>query len=173
MEALGRLRDVAGWVCWQVGAPQLPSEQSYQDEVRAAAVRLGIADRVRFLGWQPDLGDVLAAADVYCQPNVRPEPFGIAVVEGLYAGLPVVASAEAGPLEIVTPECGVLVPPGNVDLLARSLGDLIRDTDRRTRLASSGPERADALCRPARQVRRLADVLATVPVPQTGAAPVG
>jgi glycosyltransferase involved in cell wall biosynthesis len=160
VEALGRLKDVPGWVCWQVGAPQRPSEQAYQDEVRAAAERAGVGERVRFLGWQPDLGDLLAAADVYCQPNARPEPFGIAVVEALYAGLPVVASAEGGPVEILTRECGVLVPPGDVGALAAALGELVRDPLRRRALGAAGPARGAEVSDPTRCLGRLAAVIA-------------
>jgi glycosyltransferase involved in cell wall biosynthesis len=158
VEALGRLKDLPGWVCWQVGAPQLPAEQAYQNSVRAAVERAGIADRIRFVGWQPDLGDLLAAADVYCQPNARPEPFGIAVVEALHAGLPVVASAEGGPVEILTPECGVLVPPGDSDALADALRELIGNPERRRRLGTAGPARAAELCDPVRAVERVARV---------------
>jgi glycosyltransferase involved in cell wall biosynthesis len=162
MEALGRLKDVPGWVCWQVGAPQQASERAYQDDVRAATARAGVADRVRFLGWQPDLGEVLGAADVYCQPNTRPEPFGIAVVEALYAGLPVVASAEGGPVEILTSECGVLVRPGDAGALAAALGELIYDPKRRQALGAGGPLRAAELCDPSAAVTRLALALERV-----------
>ena len=44
---------------------------------------------------------LMAAADIYCQPNTTPEPFGIAFVEALAAGVPVVTTAMGGPLEIV------------------------------------------------------------------------
>lgn len=160
LEALGRLRDLPGWVCWQVGAPQLPSEHAYQDEVRAAAGRHGIADRVRFLGWQPDLGAVLAAADIYCQPNIRPEPFGISIVEAMYSGLPVVASDQAGPREIVTPACGILVPPGDATEVATALDSLIRVPARRQMLGAAGPTRAAELCDPAQQLAQFASAVA-------------
>jgi glycosyltransferase involved in cell wall biosynthesis len=105
------------------------------------------------------LGDVLGAADVYCQPNTRPEPFGIAVVEALYAGLPVVASAEGGPVEILTPECGVLVRPGDSGGLAAALGELVCDPKRRQALGAAGPLRAAELCDPKAAVTKLAAAL--------------
>jgi glycosyltransferase involved in cell wall biosynthesis len=111
LEGLGKLPRTPEWVCWQVGAPQRPVEAAYQNSVLAAAQRLGVADRVRFLGHQADLGHVFGAADIYCQPNVRPEPFGLTFVEALAARLPVVATALGGPKEIVSADCGVLVPP--------------------------------------------------------------
>src|SRR5262249_19810589 len=109
LEALGKIRDVPGWVCWQIAGPQRPAEVTYLQELKNQAERLGIAERVRWLGWQPDLGRVFGAADVYCQPNSAPEPFGLTFVEAMWSGLPVVTTAIAGPLEIVTNDSGLLV----------------------------------------------------------------
>jgi len=55
--------------------------------------------RVRFVGERLDVARILAAADIFCQPNIEAEPFGIVFIEALYAGLPVVASASGGALE--------------------------------------------------------------------------
>jgi glycosyltransferase involved in cell wall biosynthesis len=159
IEALARLRTIAGWECWQVGAPQRPEEQAYCDRVRALAQEHGISQRVRFLGWQADLGAVLAAADIYCQPNIRPEPFGITLVEALYAGLPVVAANEAGPQEIVTEDCGILVDARDGSSLADSLHRLIRNTAERCAAKEFGPARAAELCGPRHQVQKMAAVL--------------
>jgi glycosyltransferase involved in cell wall biosynthesis len=159
MRALGELRDLPGWACWQVGAPQRPYEVRYEQEVRAEAARQGVADRVQFLGWQPDLDAILAAADVYCQPNVRPEPLGITVVEALWAGLPVVATALGGVCETVTPDCGVLVPAGDAAALAAALRGLVTDPARRAALGAAGPRRAADVSAPEGRVAWLAEVL--------------
>ncbi len=73
----------------------------------------------------------MAAADVYCQPNTGPEPFGIVFVEALYAGLPVVTSGFGGAAEIVDQTCGVLTPPGNCKAVADALRSLILEPSRR------------------------------------------
>ena len=65
LEALGRLKAVPGWVCWLVGGPQRPEEQRYFEEVCGAAVRLGIAGRVRFLNQRSDVQRLLRAADIF------------------------------------------------------------------------------------------------------------
>ena len=67
---------------------------------------------MRFLGERRDVAACMRAADIHCQPNTAPEPFGLAFVEALYAGLPVVTTALGGALEILTDACGVLVPAG-------------------------------------------------------------
>ncbi|GAC1465130.1 MAG: hypothetical protein NVSMB9_04440 [Isosphaeraceae bacterium] len=148
VSALGRLRDKAGWTAWIVGGVQRPSERLYLEELKSAGRASGIEGRLRFLGHRDDVPRLLAAADIHCQPNTGPEPFGIAYVEALYAGLPVVSTRMGGAREIVTDSCGLLVPPDDPDALAEALSALIDDRERRTRLGEAGPERAAALCAP-------------------------
>jgi glycosyltransferase involved in cell wall biosynthesis len=155
LEALARLRDLPGWVCWQVGSVQKPDERRYFEMIQDAAFRLGIDDRVRFLGWQPDIQKVIAAADVYCQPNLYPEPFGITFIEALYAGKPVVATALGGPKEIVDQSCGFLVPANDPTAVAGSLRLLLAEASLRERLGNQGPARARAICDVAIQMNRL------------------
>ncbi|HEV3217291.1 MAG TPA: glycosyltransferase family 4 protein [Vicinamibacterales bacterium] len=159
LEALAQLRDRAGWACWQVGGAQRPFEARYLESLKADAARLGIADRVHFLGQRSDVTDLLRAADIFCQPNLEPEPFGISLVEALAAGLPVVTSNIGGAVEIVDDTCGVLVPPRDPPALASTLDRLVCNAGDRSRLADGGPARARALCDPATQMRRIADLL--------------
>jgi glycosyltransferase involved in cell wall biosynthesis len=164
IEALARLPELP-WVWWIVGGAQRPEELAYAGELRATADRLGVADRVRFLGERSDVGQLLAAADIHCQANLGPEPFGIAFIEALAAGLPVVTVAMGGALEIVNDSCGILVPPDDVVALAASLRRLIEDPALRARLSSAGPARARELSDPAGQMRRLSDALHGMRVP--------
>jgi glycosyltransferase involved in cell wall biosynthesis len=162
LEALGRLRDVPGWRCLQVGGAQRPLEQRYLDSLRETCTELGIAHRVEFLGHRSDVAGLLASADIFCQPNLGPEPFGISFIEALYAGLPVVSSAIGGALEVVDTACGVLVAPGNSADLASVLSRLVTDRGERERLGRMGPERARTLCDPQMQMTRIAAVLEQV-----------
>jgi glycosyltransferase involved in cell wall biosynthesis len=130
------------------------------ESLRAAADRLGVADRIRILGERSDVRQLLAAADIHCQVNLRPEPFGIAFVEALAAGLPVIAAATGGALEIVDDSCGILVPPNDPPALAVALRRLIEDPTRRSRLALAGPRRARDAADPEAQLRRFAEALA-------------
>jgi glycosyltransferase involved in cell wall biosynthesis len=160
VEALGRLRGRPGWAAWIAGGAQRPYEAAYLEELRAAAHAAGVADRVRFLGHRSDVPALLAAADLFCQPNTGPEPFGIALVEALYAGLPVVGTALGGAAEVVDATCGVHVPPDDPAALADALATLIDDPAARARLGAAGPPRARALSDPAAALRRLSDLLA-------------
>ncbi|HEX2092490.1 MAG TPA: glycosyltransferase [Longimicrobiaceae bacterium] len=162
LRALALLRDVPGWVCWQVGGAQRPSEVAYRTGLERLAGELGIADRVRFLGQRSDVPQILGAADIHCQPNTGPEPFGIAFVEALYAGLPSVTTAMGGAQEIIDESCGVLVPPDDAQALGDVLRSLAESRDCRRRLGSAGPARAGALCAPERQVGRISALFSTL-----------
>jgi len=161
LEALGMLRDLPEWVCWQVGGAQRPHESRYLEELKNSASQLGIAERVRFLGQRSDVSRLLAAADIYCQPNTGPEPFGIALVEALYAGLPVVTTPLGAAMEILEPSCGIRVPV-EAEALSQALERLIFDPAERARLGAKGPIRATALCDPAKQMRRIEELLGSV-----------
>src|SRR5207244_10525553 len=117
-------------------------------------------NRIRWLGERRDVRRLLAAADVHCQANVGAEPFGIAYVEALAAGLPVVASRAGGAIEIVDESCGVLVPPADPQALAAALEHVIVDRAFRATLAARAPARARRLSDPATQMLKLADALA-------------
>jgi glycosyltransferase involved in cell wall biosynthesis len=162
IEALASLAGRQGWTCWQVGGVQRPSEERHFSSLTQAAERLGISTRVRFTRERSDVGDLLAASDVYCQPNIAPEGFGITFIEAMAAGLPVVTSAIGGALEIVDETCGVLVPAGDSAAVAASLGRFIADRGERERLGNGGRARAKALCDPATQMPRIAELLEDV-----------
>ena len=164
LAALAELRHRSGWVCWIVGGPQRAEERTYRDTLAGLARCYGIGDRVRFTGERRDMERIMAGADVLCQPNVRPEPFGIALVEALAAGRPVVTSAFGGAVEVVDESCGRLVPPGDRTALVAALDSLIVDTPLRRRLSQAAPARARLLCDPPSQMRRLRDCLESVSV---------
>jgi glycosyltransferase involved in cell wall biosynthesis len=105
-------------------------------ERRAQA--LGIADRVRFLGWREDVAALLAAADMVVVPS-RHEPLGNVVIEAWAAGRPVIAAASVGPGALITDgENGLLVPVDDPSALAAALARAAADGELRRRLAAAG-----------------------------------
>lgn len=162
LEALNCLKDMPGWECWLVGGAQRESEIAYEEELRAMTMRWGISRRVRFIGERSDVSRLLHAADIYCQPNVRPDAFGISFIEALDAGLPVVTTALGGACEVIDSSCGILVPPGEVLELASALRNLIDDGARRNLLGESGRKRARILCDPATQMARIYELAESV-----------
>jgi len=159
LDALAELKDDPRWTCWVVGGAQRPMEQEYMSQLQQKAIELGIGDRVRFLGQRSDVPSLLAAADIFSQPNTGAESFGIVFIEALAAGLPVITTALGGPREIVNESCGFLVPPGDAHLLAASLRRLIDSSELRSKLGQHGPQRARELCDPLGRIPELYDTL--------------
>jgi glycosyltransferase involved in cell wall biosynthesis len=160
LDALARIRDRPDWVAWQVGGAQRDEETSYVGALAIAAARLGVAARVRFLGDRRDVPEVMAAADIYCQPNVAPESFGITFIEALYAGLPVLTSTLGAAGEIVDQSCGAMVPAGDPSAVADVLRAWLADPSPRRVLGAAGPKRAATLCNPRKQLEQLYNALA-------------
>jgi glycosyltransferase involved in cell wall biosynthesis len=121
------------------------------DVLRGQAETLGIADRVRFLGWRDDVQALMERWDIYVQPS-RAEGFGLAAVEAMAAGLPVVATDVGGLAEIVeNGESGWLVAAGDTRAMAARLGELIADADMRRRMGDAGRARVVSQFSPERE----------------------
>lgn len=163
LRALAKLKELNKWVCWQVGGAQRRDELDYLNYLQVLARQLGIYDRVRFVGQRADVHCLLSAADIHCQPNDGPEPFGITFIEALYAGLPVVTTDIGAAPEIITASCGVLVPAGDPVELSNALGAMIQDSSLRRALGKAGPGRARELCDPLHQLQNLLAVLTSKP----------
>lgn len=159
LRALGRLLELEDWVCWMVGGIQRPRESAYEERLKAEARSLGLDGRLRFAGQRRDVPRLLAAADIYSQPNTAPESFGLTFVEALHAGLPVVTTAIGGAAEVLGDSGGLLVPPDDPAALAGQLRRLLEDEPLRARFKASGPARAHLLCDPHAQAERLSGLL--------------
>jgi glycosyltransferase involved in cell wall biosynthesis len=128
---------VDGAVALLAGEPW-PGEERRLDELRALATRLGVADRVRFAGFRPDVDNVLGAADVVAVPSTQPDPLPNSALEAAAAGCCVVAAAHGGLPEIVRDGVtGRLVAPGDPAALAAALTELRDDAADRARLGAA------------------------------------
>jgi glycosyltransferase involved in cell wall biosynthesis len=108
-----------------------------REPLRRLAQRLGVADRVTFLGFVPRAAvpGLLASADVQVLPSIY-EELGTAVLEGMRIGVPLVASETGGLPSLVTHGVtGLLVPPGDAAALAGALRRLLADRELAARLA--------------------------------------
>jgi glycosyltransferase involved in cell wall biosynthesis len=143
--ALGRLHVNKGFdvlLAALARAPRLHLWLAGEGDLRATlelqAEALGIAERVRFLGWRDDIPALLAAADFLVCPS-RHEPLGNVVIEAWAAGLPVIATASEGPRALIADgESGLLVPVDDAKALADAMLRLTQDSGLRARLAGAG-----------------------------------
>lgn len=106
--------------------------------LEALTKQLHLEDNVRFLGYRTDIPELLNATDIYVHSSVE-EGFGIAIIEAMAAGLPVIATNVGGIPEIITHnKNGILVPPEDPQALSSAMSDLIDHPDKRKTLAESG-----------------------------------
>ncbi|MFB6169328.1 MAG: glycosyltransferase family 4 protein [Haloferacaceae archaeon] len=125
------LRGLAGVAePWRLDVCGAEPDREHAAALRACAADLGVCDRVRFHGRVSDdaLGDRLDEAHLFALPS-RYEGYGIAYLEAMRAGLPVIASSAGGAGEFVDGENGVLVDPGDADAVCRAVERFARDRD--------------------------------------------
>ena len=97
---------------------------------------LDLRQRVRIDGWADDVVELLRTLDVFVSAS-RSESFGIAMVEAMASGVPVVATMTGGAQEIIDADkTGLLVPIGDAEGLAEAICELLDDPKRRERLAA-------------------------------------
>ncbi len=127
-----------------VGSPMFgEAEVAFADGLRALARELGIADRVAFRGHRDDVGAELREAHCLVHASRTPEPFGQVVIEGMAAGLAVIASRSGGPAEVITDGAdGLLFAPEAVEELAELLVRVDDDPGLRSRLGAAAATRA-------------------------------
>ena len=128
-----------------IGAPLFgEDEHRYEDELHTLVERLGLRDRILFTGFVDDVTSWLARLDALVHASTLAEPFGQVVVEGMAAGIPVIASRAGGPAEIIEDgSTGLLYPPSDVAALAEILVRLATDPALREDLGSRARAAAD------------------------------
>jgi glycosyltransferase involved in cell wall biosynthesis len=111
-----------------------------RDELRRRAASIDDGRRIHFVGPRRDLGNLLAASDIFAMPSLW-EGLPLSLVLAMGAGLPVVATRVAGIPEVVEHErTGLLVDPGQATPLAQSLSLLAHDAAMRARLGAAARE---------------------------------
>lgn len=149
--ALARLHEKKGLDTLLEAAAKMPGlyvwiagEGPLEEELKAHSTRLGLDDRVRFLGWRNDRGALLAACDLVAFPS-RYEPFGTVMVDAWAASKPLVAADAAGPAAYVEDGVnGLLTPKDDADSLAKAMGRVISEPDLADRLIAGGRATYDA-----------------------------
>ena len=119
---------------------------SEEQTLRDRAKVLGLDRRVHFAGHvdHAELPKWLVQCDLFVQPSIGEEAFGISVVEAMACGLPVLASNNGGlPEIVVNGETGLLLSPGDVPVWRDSILDLMKRKDRLNEMGTAGRLRAE------------------------------
>lgn len=128
---------------WIVGGT-MPGEEQYLENLKCKTRQMAITDSVRFFGWRDDALELMSCFDLLVVPSQK-EPFGRVTVEAMMLGIPVVATASGGTLEIIEDnKTGFLFDPGNSWQLSEKCLEAINDPEKTkeiTRLAKSEVQR--------------------------------
>jgi glycosyltransferase involved in cell wall biosynthesis len=126
--------------------------------LRRLASRVGIADRIQFLGYRPNPAAELGRAQIFALAT-RSEGFPRSVLEAMRAGLPVVCSRVGGVPEAITDSVdGLLVPHGDPGALAAALAQLLEDRDLRLQIGLQARRTYEARFRFERMAEELLSV---------------
>jgi L-malate glycosyltransferase len=166
---LARVREsVPGAVLLVAGTAKFVSQETRFDNptfvagLHSLSAELGLDGAVRFLGEVGDVPELLGALDVLLVPSWA-EPFGRVVIEGMAMGVPVIATSEGGPAEIVEDGVdGVLLPPRAPERWAHEVRRLLGEPDRAGALAERARERVGVTYGAQAHVRRVLHVYAQV-----------
>jgi glycosyltransferase involved in cell wall biosynthesis len=122
-----------------VGEALFEGDASYKLMLEDTASRLGVRNRVHFLGFRDDVPALMKASDIVVHTSIAPEPFGRVIVEGMLAKRPVIATAAGGAQEIVdSGKTGFLVSPNAPAVLAKAINTLLNAPDRARQMAAAG-----------------------------------
>jgi glycosyltransferase involved in cell wall biosynthesis len=114
-------------------------EFQHLDRILRLHKRLHLNDCVTLCGFMPNARDMLPAFDLFISPSTSPDPFPTVILEAMRTGVPVIASAHGGPLEMIEDGVtGVLVPPGDSHALAGAIDALLLDPHRRHQIGEAG-----------------------------------
>jgi L-malate glycosyltransferase len=131
------------------------------------AATLGVLERVHFLGLRNDVEEVLAASDLVVVPSQWQEAFGLAVVEGMAAGKPVVVT-DSGAMPRIVGDAGLVVPRHDAVAMAEALQRVLADETLARRLAVRARRRAEERYGMERYVGRMLEVYQRLLAGRTG-----
>ncbi len=140
IDALYILKDQE-FLCLIVGSGKGQRDNVEFDLIKYVS-ELKLVHKIKFLGWREDMQELYQIADIVVHPVIKPEPFGLVVIEAMSFGIPVIATSIGGPAEIIAhEEEGILVPPREATILASALNDLILSKELREKIGYKGQER--------------------------------
>ncbi|RZB30129.1 MAG: hypothetical protein SRB1_02409 [Desulfobacteraceae bacterium Eth-SRB1] len=111
-------------------------------ELKSMTSMLGIEENVKFLGWRPDVAEVMSIFDIFVLPSLN-EGMGRVLVEAMALGKPIVASNVGGIRDLVVDgKNGFLVPAGDVETMVVKINNLLESMEKREKMGECGKDRA-------------------------------
>jgi glycosyltransferase involved in cell wall biosynthesis len=118
-------------------------EPGYEGRLKVMSSAYGLTGRITFAGHRRDIPAIMRACSAIVHASTKPEPFGLAVLEAMASGVPVIAAAEGGPMDMIRDGIdGHLCPPGDAHFLEEKIASVLADPESAAKIASAGRERA-------------------------------
>ena len=118
------------------------SDKAYFMELKDMARKSDVNDRICFTGYIQNLSVYYSIMDVVVHASITPEPFGMVINEAMMHGVPVIASNEGGPVDIIENGVdGLLIRPGDPKLLENTLITLLTDDKKRLKIGKKAKEK--------------------------------
>ena len=137
-------------------------QSDYVNMIMRQANNIEGGERIHFVGWVDDMTTFYRACDICCVPS-KAEPFGRVVIEAFACGIPVVATAVGGMVEIVeNGKTGYLVPYGDEKALRKKIEKLISDKILRKKIGQAARKQALSRYQESEYQRRLVKIVSTV-----------
>jgi glycosyltransferase involved in cell wall biosynthesis len=134
----------------------------FADELKALAKTLQIESLINWMGFVQNRDEIYSLLDVCVVPTRTAEPFGMVAVEAGIRGIPVVATAVGGLVEIVIDqETGVLIPPSNPSALEHALLELFSNPHLRRSLGNAARARVQRLFSTRQMIEKVEHALLT------------
>lgn len=128
-----------------VGGPAGNGTSSFAGDLRRMTGELGLSNHVTFVGATREIKRILEATDVFVHPARYPESFGVAVLEAMASGKPIVATRVGGPEEILGESgAGIVVDPGDSRALAGAIRALVESDRLRADMGRRASLRAES-----------------------------
>ena len=133
LRAISKLKN-ENFICLICGKGEL------EEQLKKLSRDLKISQKIRFLGYRNDIPEVCLASDIFIFPSYQ-EGLPVAVMEAMSAGLPVVCSAIRGNVDLIKDGVGGFVHnPNDIDGFAKSIEQLIFDSELRKRMGRNNKE---------------------------------
>ncbi|MCQ3931007.1 MAG: hypothetical protein DPW16_11165 [Chloroflexi bacterium] len=141
--ALPKIREIAADTCLVFVGEDLLGCGRYLDELKDLAIKLGLSEYVYFLGFQPNILEILSTFDLFVLPSYI-EAMPLTILEAMSVAKPVIATAVNGIIEVVIQgETGLLVSPGDTLALAEAVIKLLLDKDKARVMGEAGRRRVE------------------------------
>ncbi len=136
LKAIHQIRSRLPLEVWLAGS-EGKGKSKYTDLLTQTIRQLNLESTVKLLGTRRDIPELLAQSDLLALSTLVPEAFGRVVIEAGAVGIPVLATRVGGVLEIIrSGDNGLLVPPGDIEAMARGILEILQDRPRAKNFAA-------------------------------------